>query len=453
MKKLKNPLLWLIVLLVIVCIGIDLPTIPIKIHVGKINVDTTLKGPDLDLTIFGTSIQREFNIKQGLDLQGGTHLVFEADMSSIAPDKQKTALEAARNIIEKRVNLFGVSEPNIQTSQAGSAYRIIVELPGLQEISSAIDLIGQTAQLQFMELTPEADPADQTIYYNPEVWQNVDVSGADLKGAQVVFSQQTGKPQVQLLFTDEGRAKFSEVVKRNVGKPVGIFLDGLPLSMPRVDPDLAQGLTGDPVITGQFDVTEAKNLSIQLDAGALPVNLKLVQQENVGATLGRESVRKSLVAGIIGLILVMFFMWAYYGKKGFLADIALFIYGLITLALYKLIPVTLTLAGMAGFILAIGMAVDANILIFERIKEELRWGKPLNVALELGFGRAWDSIRDANINTLIVAFILFNPFDWGFLNTSGPVRGFALTLALGIFVSLFTGIVVTRTLLRLVYGR
>ncbi|PJC68916.1 protein translocase subunit SecD, partial [candidate division WWE3 bacterium CG_4_8_14_3_um_filter_42_11] len=303
------------------------------------------------------------------------------------------------------------------------------------------------------ELTPEADPADQTIYYNPEVWQNVDVSGADLKGAQVVFSQQTGKPQVQLLFTDEGRAKFSEVVKRNVGKPVGIFLDGLPLSMPRVDPDLAQGLTGDPVITGQFDVTEAKNLSIQLDAGALPVNLKLVQQENVGATLGRESVRKSLVAGIIGLILVMFFMWAYYGKKGFLADIALFIYGLITLALYKLIPVTLTLAGMAGFILAIGMAVDANILIFERIKEELRWGKPLSVALELGFGRAWDSIRDANINTLIVAFILFNPFDWGFLNTSGPVRGFALTLALGIFVSLFTGIVVTRTLLRLVYGK
>jgi len=189
-------------------------------------------------------------------------------------------------------------------------------------------------------------------------------------------------------------------------------------------------------------------LSVQLNAGALPVPIKIIQQRNIGAILGETSVQKSVRAGLIGLLMVVLFMAAYYGRLGLLADLGLVIYGLITLALYKLLPVTLTLPGVAGFLLSMGMAVDSNILIFERMKEEERAGKAHAVAMELGFGRAWDSIRDANICTLITCFILFNPFNWSFLNTSGLVRGFALTLSLGVFLSLFTGVVVSRTLLR-----
>ena len=452
MKKVKNPLLWLIIVLTALCVIIDLPRIPINIHVGKINIDTVIAGPNLDVTIFGQRFIRNFDIKQGLDLRGGTQVVFEADTSDIPEDQRKTALESARNIVEKRINMFGVSEPVIQTSHTDSSFRIIVEMPGISDTDAAIDLIGATAKLQFKTLSEGVDAEDITAFYNPDSWIDSNVSGADLKGAQVVFGS-SNQPEIQLMFFDEGRQKFSEVAKQNVNKPIGIFLDEFPLSTPRVNPDLAQGLTGDPVITGSFTIEEANNLSIQLNAGALPVDLKNIQQETIGATLGQESIRKSVFAGVVGLLLVMIFMGIYYGKMGLIADLALVIYGLITLALYKLIPVTVTLAGTAGFILAIGMAVDANILIFERIKEELRWGKPLSVALELGFLRAWDSIRDANMNTLIVAFVLFNPFDWTFLSISGPVRGFALTLALGIFVSLFTGIVVTRTLLKLAYER
>jgi len=205
------------------------------------------------------------------------------------------------------------------------------------------------------------------------------------------------------------------------------------------------------VISGQFTTEDAKNLSIQLNAGALPVPIQVIGQNNVGATLGQESVTKSLQAGFLGLVIVMCFMILYYSRLGFLADLALIVYGIITLALYKLLGVTLTLPGLAGFILSVGMAVDSNILIFERTKEEQRSGKPWSTAIELGFGRAWDSIKDANIATLTICFILFNPFNWTFLNTSGLVRGFALTLALGIAISLFTGIIVTRTLIRLFY--
>jgi len=218
--------------------------------------------------------------------------------------------------------------------------------------------------------------------------------------------------------------------------------------MPTVDEAIT---SGQAVIRGNFTLETAKQLSTLLNAGALPVPIKIIEQRNVGATLGQESVQKSVRAGMVGLLMVAGFMWAYYGKLGFLADLALIIYGLITLALYKLIPVTLTLPGIAGFILSIGMAVDSNILIFERMKEETRAGCHWKRAMELGFGRAWDSIRDANICTLITCFILFNPFNWNFLNVSGMIRGFALTLGLGIFISLFTGIVVTRTLLRVLY--
>ena len=272
------------------------------------------------------------------------------------------------------------------------------------------------------------------------------LTGKDLQRSNVQFSQQDGNPVVGLQFNEEGKKKFAEITQNNVGKPVAIFLDEYPITIPNVQEPI---LNGEAVISGQFTVKEANNLSIQLNAGALPVPIKIVQQETVGPSLGQEAVQKTFKAGAVGIGLVMLFMFLYYGWKGLLANIALSVYAILTVALYKLLPVTLTLPGIAGLLLSIGMAVDSNILIFERMKEELRAGKPFELAMELGFGRAWDSIKDANVTTLFVAFILFNPFEFEFLNRSGMIRGFALTLTLGIFISLFTGIVVTRTLLRL----
>ena len=249
---------------------------------------------------------------------------------------------------------------------------------------------------------------------------------------------------VSLEFSKEGAEKFARLTEKNVGKPLAILLDGVPISAPIVQ-EVITG--GQAQISGNFSLDEAKNLAIQLNAGALPVSIKLVEERTVGASLGAESVKASIRAGLIGLSMVLLFMIAAYGRLGLVANIALIIFGILTLALYKLIPVVLTLPGIAGFLLSVGMAVDANILIFERFKEEKRHRDFAN-ALEVSFGRAWDSIRDANIATLVTAFILANPLDLSFLHTSGPVRGFAVTLALGIGISLFTGIVVSRNLLR-----
>ncbi len=432
---------WLIVLLVLVSVFVDLPQkIPIKIDFQGIKVDQEIFRPPIDLKLGRFRLFRDLEVKQGIDLAGGTHLVFQADMSQISQDDRDSALESARDNIDRRVNLFGVAEPLIQTSKIGGDYRLIVELPGIEEVDQAVDLIGQTAQLDFRELSPEATETATLADYQP-----TDLTGKDLARSQIQFDPNTGQPVVGLKFNSEGAKKFAEITKRNVGRPVGIFLDQFPVTIPRVQEEIT---TGDAVITGEFTLDEAKKLSIQLNAGALPVPIEIIEQRNIGATLGSESVQKSIQAGLIGLLMVIGFMAAYYGYLGVLADTSLVIYGLITLALYKLIPVTLTLPGVAGFILSVGMAVDSNILIFERMKEEIRMGKPRAIAMELGFGRAWDSIRDANVCTLITCFILFNPFNWSFLVTSGMVRGFALTLGIGVLLSLFTGIVVTRTILR-----
>jgi preprotein translocase subunit SecD len=416
--------------------------IPIKVSWNNINIDTLLRRPVINTTLFGRPFVKDFEIKQGLDLQGGTHVVLQADMSGIAEADQPSALESAREIISRRIDLFGVSEPVIQTSVIDNDYRLIVELPGISDVNEALDLIGQTAQLDFRSLAPEASEAATLDDFIP-----TGLTGKHLSRSSVAWGQQ-GEPQVSLKFNQEGAELFSDITKANVGKPLGIFIDGFPVTIPNVSSHIS---SGDAVISGSFTLAEAKNLSIQLNAGALPVPIQIIEQKNIGATLGQDSVNRSLRAGMVGLGVVMVFMVLLYGKAGLLADIALVIYGLITLALYKLIPVTITLPGLAGFILSVGMAVDSNILIFERMREERRQGKPLSTAMELGFGRAWDSIKDANVATLITAFILFNPFNWTFLNTSGMVRGFALTLSLGILISLFTGIVVTRTLLRLFY--
>jgi preprotein translocase subunit SecD len=432
---------WLIIFVSLVALVIDLPSsFPIKFSWRDFSLDTQISRPEIDFTLGSFRLKKELKLKQGLDLAGGTHLVFQAEMEGVAEEDQQSALDAARDNIERRVNFFGISEPLVQTSKVGEDYRLIVELPGVKEIDQAIDLIGKTAQLDFRE-----QESTESAVFN-----STGLTGKHLKRSQVKFDPNTGQPNVSLEFNSEGATLFGEVTTRNVGMIVGIFLDEQPVSLPRVDEPIT---SGEAVIRGDFTLEEAKKLSIQLNAGALPVPIEIIEQRNIGATLGQESIKRSLRAGLVGLLLVMGFMWALYGRLGFLADIGLIIYGLITLALYKLIPVTLTLPGMAGFILSVGMAVDANILIFERIKEETRWGKRAREAMELGFGRAWDSIRDANICTLITCFILFNPFNWSFLNVSGMIRGFALTLGLGIVISLFTGIVVTRTLLRTFFIR
>lgn len=451
--KSRRFLIWLVVVLTIGAIYIDLPA---KIHIkfdwsfnqknlSWLKMDTEIQRSPIDWQFGKNRFYRDLEIKKGIDLAGGAHLVFQAEMKDVPQDRRNEAIEAARNNIEKRINLFGISEPLIQTSKIGENYRLIVEMPGAKDINQAIDLIGQTAQLDFRELPKEATQASNITDFKP-----TGLTGKDLSKSEVKFDPNTSQPTVGLKFSSEGSQKFAEITGRNVGKPVAIFLDEIPVTAPNVNEQINGG---EAVISGNFTLDEAKKLVIQLNAGALPVPIKMIEQRNVGATLGAESVQKSTRAGLIGLLMVIIFMAAYYGRLGLLADAALIVYGLLTLALYKLIPVTLTLPGIAGFILSIGMAVDANILIFERMKEEMRAGKTRIAAMELGFGRAWDSIRDANTCTLITCFILFNPFNWPFLNSSGMVRGFALTLFLGVLLSLFTGIIVTRTLIRTFYRK
>ena len=584
--------------------------------------------------------------KLGLDLQGGTHLVYEADTKDIPETERGDALEGVRDVIERRVNAFGVSEPIVQTNKAGERWRIIVELAGVRDVREAIRMIGETPILEFKEenpvseipLTPEeqkeldalnaavkadataalkrAQANDATLEWEklglvvegfyPELWKwadthqgvktpqlvetsegwnvvrvngrddqekevmashilicfegaqgceepitkeqafaqatalraeltpenfsekakanstdpsvsvnagdlgwfaregmvkefadaafamkdgeisqpvetafgyhliykvderplvrydidrllflkktavdvrpdadpwkNTGLSGKHVRRAQVEFDQTTNQPMVSLAFNEEGRDLFAEITKRNVDKLVAIFLDGEAISIPRVQQEISEGTA---VISGDFDFKEAKLLSQRLNAGALPVPIQLLSQQTIGASLGQDSLTKSLYAGLIGFLIVVAFMILYYRLPGLLASIALGMYTVFLLAVFKLWGITLTLSGIAGVILSIGMAVDANILIFERMREELKNGRPLDSAIAEGFKRAWTSIYDSNISSLITCAILYS-------FTSSSVRGFAVTLALGILISMFSAITVTRTLLRLV---
>lgn len=584
--------------------------------------------------------------KLGLDLQGGTHLVYEADTKDIPESERGAALEGVRDVIERRVNAFGVSEPIVQTNKAGDHWRIIVELAGVRDVREAIRMIGETPILEFKEanevedipltaedqkeldalnagvrakakesldkalaagneteweklgliseatqpelwkwanthqwvktpqlaetssdwniirlnardtqekevrashilicfvgsqgcgeettkeqaldeitklraeLTPKnfaeqakarsLDPSAATnggdvgwfqremmikefsdvafpmqkgeisqpvespfgyhiIYKTDErtlvrydldrvqfpkataadvrppvdPWKNTGLSGKHIRRAQVEFDPTSNQPMVTLSFNDEGRKLFAEITKRNINKQVAIYLDGEPISIPRVQQEITEGTA---VISGDFDFKEAKLLSQRLNAGALPVPIQLLSQQTIGASLGQDSLAKSLNAGMIGFLIVVAFMILYYRLPGLLAAIALTMYTAFTLAVFKLWGITLTLSGIAGVILSIGMAVDANILIFERIKEELKNGRPLDSAISEGFKRAWTSIRDSNVSSILTCVILYS-------FTSSSVRGFAVTLALGILISMFSAITVTRSLLRLV---
>jgi protein-export membrane protein SecD len=399
------------------------------------------------------NIHNKLKINLGLDLQGGIHLVYKVDTSGVEPAKVQDALSGLQDVIERRVNAFGVAEPVIETAKSGGEQRLIVELAGVRDIEAAKEMIKETPFLEFkkMELAAPPEQADQNADSENQiampVFTDTGLTGKNLKSANVQFMSQSGKPEVGIEFDSEGAKQFSDLTKENVGKQIAIFLDGQVISAPTVQTQITDGKA---VITGNFTLDEAKQLAQRLNEGALPVPISLIGQQSVQASLGQISLVQSLKAGFIGIILVMVFMILYYRFLGFIASAALVIYSSLMVAIFKISTVTpwsitLTLAGIAGFILSVGMAVDANILIFERTKEEIRHGRGIRSAIDEGFHRAWPSIRDSNISTIITSLILIW-FGTGF------VKGFAVTLLLGVLVSMFTAIVLVRTILTAVVG-
>jgi len=378
--------------------------------------------------------------KLGLDLQGGTALTYQGKLDRVAPEDREDAMAGVRDVVERRVNTFGVSEPSIRISGED---RLIVELPGVTEIEQAVNLIGQTPLLEFREEDPDFQlPEDPNALEGVDpysIFKPTKLTGAYLQRAEVTFSSQTSgvnEPQISLYFNSEGADLFKDVTERNLGRRVAIFLDGELVVAPFVQSVITDGRA---VITGSYSIEQAREEATRLNSGALPVPIELLSQRNIGPTLGKISVAKSLSAGVIGLLAVALFMMAYYRLPGLIAALALLIYVSISLSIFQLLNITLTTASIAGFILSIGVAIDANILIFERTKEELRRGKEFLTSVEEGFKRAWPSIRDSNLSSLITAAVLITGASF--------VRGFAITLGVGILVSMFTAITVTRSLL------
>ncbi len=343
-------------------------------------------------------------------------------------------MEAVRDVIERRVNLFGVAEPVVQTQKSGNSWRLIVELAGVKDINAAIKLIGETPYLEFREESSDtqATPGDADFLFVPTA-----LTGRYVKRAELRFDSTTSEPLVLLEFNSDGAKIFEELTRKNLGRQLAIFLDGVPISAPVVQQEISGGQAQ---ISGNFTPPEARELVGRLNAGALPVPLVLIAQQSIGSSLGAESFGRSINAALFGFAAVILFMIGWYRLQGLMAVAALLFYAAVVLAIFKLIPVTLTVAGITGFILSVGMAVDANILVFERMKEEKRAGRTPGEALAIGFRRAWSSIRDSNVSSLITAAILY----W--VGTS-VVQGFALTLGLGILVSMFSAMVVTKVFL------
>ncbi len=444
-KKTLN-IFWTIVGFTFIGLIINLPTtIPVKINIGPIKWEHTFYRPDFSFKLGNFQFKKDLNLKYGLDLAGGVSLIFDIDTTKISQTVLPSALESLKGNIERRVNLFGLSESNVQLSSVGGKHRLTVDLPGVEDTSEAIRLIGKTANLSFRGEDTKVTEATTSASFFDAFPNDTGINGSHLINASVQINPNTSEPEVGLEFNPEGTKLFEKATKEYLNKRIAIFLDEYPITYPTVQTVIPDGKA---VINGKFDIKSAKELTAQLNAGALPLPITPIQQSKIGATLGKDAIDKGLFAGLVGLIIVFIFMIGNYGYLGLIADIGLIIYGIITLTLYRLIPVTLTFPGIVGFILSIGMAVDSNILIFERMREELRLGKPWNIAMELSFGRAWDSIKDANTCTIITGLILFNPLNWSFLNTSGMVRGFAITLLLGIIIGIFTGVFVTRNLLR-----
>jgi len=389
--------------------------------------------------------------KLGLDLQGGSHLLYKADVSSIDPSEINNSMSALRDVIERRVNLFGVSEPLVQIEETGvfsvsdiKEYRLVVELPGVTDLKQAVAMIGQTPFLEFktersaeeQEIILEAQKGGERMYEDP-YFVSSDLTGRYLKKAVLEFDNTTFQPKVGLEFNKEGEVLFARLTKENVGKRIAIYLDGAPISVPVVREEITSGTAE---ISGGFTAKEAKLLVGRLNSGALPVPIELISEQGIGATLGSDTLMKGIRAGIYGIIAIAIFLILYYRLAGVLAVVSLSIYTMLMLFVFKIFGFTLTSAGIAGFILSIGMAVDANVIVFERIKEELKSGKMVYGSISDGFSRAWLSIRDANISSIITAVILF----W--FGTS-LVKGFALVFGFGILISMFSAIIVSRVLL------
>ena len=377
----------------------------------------------------GTFWHRPF--KLGLDLRGGSHLVFEADTKSLSAADIGPAMSALREVVDRRVNAYGVTEPVIQTEKVGlgdsALHRLIVELPGVTDPEKAAEMIQALPLLEFRLVQGQGE----NMTFVPSR-----LTGRFLKRAVVQSASGGGLGvAITLAFNDEGAKIFAQMTKENIGLPIGIFLDGQLLSAPVVREEIRDGRAE---ITGNFNVKEAQALARNLNYGALPVAVKLISTETVGATLGNEALDHGIRAGVFGFIVVVLFMIVWYRLPGVMAVVSLSIYIILMLAIFKLLPVTLTTAAIAGFILSVGMAVDANILIFERTKEELRRGASLPQAIDQGFSRAWLSIRDSNLSTIISSVILF----WF---ATSFIKGFALTLAIGVIVSMLTAITITRT--------
>lgn len=396
----------------------------------------------------------KYPFKLGLDLSGGTHLVYKADVSQVASSEVGASMDSLRDVIERRVNLFGVSEPVVQIQEGGigstDAHRLTVDLPGVTDVQKAIELIGQTPVLEFKTENPKFDPqAPQEVTVDKDgnavlaidpyknMYIDTELTGRYLDKAKVEFNPNTGEPTVSLIFDKTGSDLFAKITKENIGKTVAIFLDGQPISAPTVQQEITGGQA---VISGNFTPQEAKLLVGRLNSGALPVPISLVSTQSIGPTLGEEATHAGGKAALIGFLAIAAFLIIWYRLPGILAVIGLSLYIVITLALYKLIPVTLTAAGIAGFIISIGLAVDANVLIFERIKEEMKNGRTIRDAVHAGFDRAWTSIRDSNTSSIITAIILY----W--FGTS-LIKGFALTFGLGVLVALLSAITFSRTFL------
>jgi len=392
----------------------------------------------------------KYPFKLGLDLSGGTHLVYKADVSSITKTELSDSMDALRDVIERRVNAFGVAEPIVQIqsgdfSNAGEE-RLIVDLPGVTDVSKAIEMIGQTPVLDFRVENIDGDAEQEaTVDENGELnvdlyssmYKKTDLTGRYLQKAVLEFDQTTGEPTVGLQFDAQGSILFEQITKENIGKTVAIFLDSEPISIPRVNEAISGGKAQ---ISGNFTATEAKTLVGRLNSGALPVPISLVSTQTIGPSLGEEATTAGVKAAIFGFLIIVLFLILWYRLPGLIAAIALSMYVTIMLAIFKLVPVTLTATGIAGFIISIGMAVDANVLIFERMKEEFRKGGEIPESIHHGFKRAWLSVRDSNISSIITSIILF----W-FGTTL--IKGFALVFMIGVIVSLISAISITRLFL------
>jgi preprotein translocase subunit SecD len=396
--------------------------------------------------------ESRYAVRLGLDLAGGTELVYRADTSGILPENRQGALNSLRDVIDRRINAFGVAEPLIQTERSSAVAgepedRLLVELPGVTDLDAAVEAIGKTPVLEFKVQdgfvgVPQTVGTTTQLGLEPKLIAT-GLTGQYLKNAELQFGDGTGgtrpnEPIVVLNFNDEGARLFEQITRDNVGKQVAIVLDGEVISSPVVREAISGGSA---TITGESTPQEARTLVQNLNFGALPVPITLASSNTIGPTLGGIAYEAGLHASVIGFVLVSIFMIAWYRLPGLVATFALVIYVLVTIAFIKLIPITLTAAGIAGFILSIGLAVDANVLIFERMKEELKAGKGAQEAATIGFGRAWPAIRDGHLTMIISAIILF----W--VGTS-LVKGFALVFGLGVITSLFSAVFVTRIFLR-----